>query len=634
MAHSASSLAPKRLLASADPASVARGLLAAADLDGYRAQFEQLAAIEDPHRRYQAGVSLIELGLAESRSRPRAPRPALLAMLADAVLEALEREPSEPLLLNHAGAIFHELWSLEAAQALFAAAGRLDPTLQQLEPNLAALEQRSRRHGARRHAPPLHPGLPELGARAIELAARARPAQGLRLSLCMIVRDEQEMLPRCLASVAGAVDEMVIVDTGSTDATVEIARSFGAQVIHHEWTGSFARARNVSFDVAEGDWLIYLDADEVLVGEDAGLLRSLITRSWREAFYVSEISFTGALEEGEAVTHDALRIFRNRPEYRFEGRVHEQIGNRLPLYLPERVERTEVRVEHFGYLGSVRERRAKSSRNIELLRMQLREQPADAFLHFNLGSEHAVAGDAQAAVLELERSWALLKGVADLDAYEFAPALLGRLVRALSACGRSAEAFAQAQEGLARFPDFTDLVFEQALAAIALGQGIMAIRLLEICLEMGDAPRRYAPRVGCGTRLARRVLVEALLGQGRPEEAARMAAALSPDDLLELLDTLLRARRFDAFEALHAVLEQAPLPPRERRERLAEMYLREGYAASAAEEWMAVCSEEPDIQALLGLARVAASRSMEREAQEFTAAAHALARGVALGDFG
>src|SRR6202042_930105 len=143
--------------------------------------------------------------------------------------------------------------------------------------------------------PPLPPAVRAPGSRATSVANRAKPASGLTLSLCMIVRDEEQMLPRCLAAVASAVDEIVIVDTGSTDATVEIARSFGAKVIEFPWTGSFSEARNVSFEAATGDWVMYLDADEVLVTEDIEQLRSLTGRTWREAFYLVETSYTGEL---------------------------------------------------------------------------------------------------------------------------------------------------------------------------------------------------------------------------------------------------------------------------------------------------------------------------------------------------
>ncbi len=766
----------------------AQELLAADELDGYRRLLADTRSIEDPHRRYWAALRLIEQGLAASENAPAARLPALMVTLAAGSLDLLELEPSEPQLLNYAGVILYGLWSLEAAEAMFRAAKRLDPQLEGVERNLQelAVRQRMQRESAGRA--PLRAALPELARRALELAERAGPAEGMRLSLCMIVRDEQEMLPRCLAAVAGAVDEIVIVDTGSTDATIEIARSSGARVIEREWTGSFAEARNVSFDAAGGDWLMYLDADEVLVREDAALLRSLTGRTWREAFYLSETSYTGEQDDGTAVSHNALRVFRNRPEYRFEGRLHEQIAHRLPGYLPERLEATDVRVEHYGYLGVVRDARQKSHRNIELLRMQQAESQPTSFLHYNLGCEYAALGESAAALAEFERSWKLFEAAADRDSYKFAPALLNRLVKALRACARPQAALARAERGLELFPGFTDLVLEQALAAIALERPEQAIELCERCIEMGEAPRAYTATVGAGTYLprlrlaelrrargelqqaieqlehclrehphfigsvlpyagallangmepdavvaelerhvpdpgppvrfllgtalyeagatsageaqfrlvlarqphsarARVALAEALLAQRRYAEAASEAGALRSDDplaviacrtelfariagadpngamaalekarragmaapelalfgawqqvaetgatavepaaevvplLTVMLEALLRVQDFTTFEVLLAVLERAPLGERERHQLLAEMYMRRGFASSAAEEWMAVCRQEPDVPALLGLARIASAKGMPREASDFAGAA-------------
>ena len=190
-----------------------------------------------------------------------------------------------------------------------------------------------------------------LGARGRKVAAQARPVSGLRLSLCMIVKDEEEMLPGCLEPLRGVVDEMIVVDTGSTDRTVEIAESFGAKVVHFPWNGSFADARNVSIDNATGDWIMYLDADEHLEDEDAPRLRDLLGRTWREGFYLVETNYTGGEDTGSATTHLALRLWRNRPEYRFEGRIHEQKTHTMPMYLPERFETTTIRVRHYGYLN-------------------------------------------------------------------------------------------------------------------------------------------------------------------------------------------------------------------------------------------------------------------------------------------
>jgi tetratricopeptide (TPR) repeat protein len=811
----------------------AQKLLTSGDLAGYGRLLSELPAIEDPQRRHWATRNLLEGGLAAGAKVSRTRRIPLLANVASGALASLESEPREPTLLNLAGVALCELSSLDAAEALFDAAKRLDPDLQQVDANLAAVAKRrvslartrrgtgtragtgKSRRGAHAHtastsreaqpntAPTaqFHPSLAQLEPRALEVAAGVQPAQGLKLSLCMIVRDEQEMLPGCLTSLKEAVDEMVIVDTGSTDATVEIARSFGAKVIFHEWTGSFAEARNVSLEAASGDWLLCLDADEVLVQEDVGLLRSLTGRTWREAFYLSETNYTGELEDGTAVTHNALRLFRNRPEYRYEGRLHEQIAHRLPAFLPERMEASGVRIEHYGYLGAVRDNREKSRRNIELLRLQEAEGVDSAFLHYNLGSEYAAAGEPAAAVVELERAWTMMQ--ADPGGQEFAPALTSRLVKALRASGRPADAIAQAEKGLERFPGFTDLVLEQALCEMALENQTRARELLEQCIAMGDAPGGYTATVGSGSYIAmvhlaelergrgelaaaiellerclrehprfvgsvlpyasallasgkpaeevakeveglvpdlspaarfllgsalyeggatasgeaqfravlarqphssraRVALGETLLAQRRYAEAAATAAKLADDDplgkvarrselfariaglkgddrsgadgapledeavdidralqgakaagmadteidlfrawhdlarsgttaialvaeavqpLVVMLEALLRVQDFQTFEVLLGALERTPVSERERRELLADVYLRRGFATSAAEEWMAVCQHEPDARALLGLARVAAARGMTREAQNFAAAA-------------
>ncbi len=603
-------------------------LLAADDLEGFRRLFELSESIEDPHRRYWASAGLVELGLAAAANAPVARLSALNVTLAACALEALEREPSEPKLLFYAGTILHELWSLDAAQALFEAAKRLDPYVADVERSLAELADRRRlMHGSAGRRP-LRAALPALSRRALKIAGRAQPAAGLRLSLCMIVRDEQQMLPGCLGAVADAVDEVVIVDTGSTDATIEIARSFGARVVEFEWTGSFAEARNVSFDAADGDWLMYLDADELLVHEDALLLRSLTGRSWREAFYLSETNHTGDLEDGTAVTHNALRVFRNRPEYRFEGRLHEQIAHRLPGYLPERIEATGIRVEHYGYVGAVRDAREKSWRNIELLRLQQAESHPTAFLHYNLGCEYAAAGDRAAALAEFERSWGLLERDSNRDSYRFAPALLNRLVKALRVCGRPQEALALAEKGLERFPGFTDLVLEQARAAIALERDERAIELCERCIEMGDAPRRYTATVGCGSYLPRIHLAELKRAQGELEQALELLEQCLCEhprfvgSVLPYASTLLE-NGASPEEVVRRLEQHMPDPSPAARFMLGTALYESGAAGAGEAQFRIVLTRQPHS----GRARVALGESLlaQRRYREAAAEANKLA---------
>jgi glycosyltransferase involved in cell wall biosynthesis/thioredoxin-like negative regulator of GroEL len=497
----------------------AAGLLAAHDLPGWRALVDAAAGLPDFHDRYLARRLLIESTLA-ARSLPPATLAETFLAGAAAAVTILESEPREPVLLNLAGVLLYELGAIVAAEALFRAAQRLDPELPDVASNLRECRRRRQQGLA---TPQGLPGsvlraLRDLGPRAQRIARRAVPADGQTVSLCMIVKDEEAMLPRCLAAAAAFVDELVVVDTGSTDRTVEIAESFGARILHHGWTGDFSAARNVALDAATGDWLMYLDADEVLVEGDGPKLRDLLGRTWREGFFITETNHVGDLEDGAAVAHNALRLFRNRPEYRFEGRVHEQFAHRLPN-LPERLESSQVRIEHFGYLGAVRDAKEKSRRNLELLQRQLADGVDTPFLHFNLGSECAAAGDIAGSLQHLRRAWDRLRDDAERTSYGYFPSLCSRFVKALNANGLHDEAMSSGEAILRELPGFTDIVLEQALVERRRGRNAEAIALLERCLEMGDAPAHYSATVGAGTFHARGILAGLLVADARLDEA-------------------------------------------------------------------------------------------------------------------
>ncbi|HEX4009240.1 MAG TPA: glycosyltransferase [Solirubrobacteraceae bacterium] len=588
----------------------ARAMLPRGDVDGFAGLFGQADTLAEPQRQFHARLALIDAGVRATREVSEAQATRIFVAIADATLTMLEREPAEPLMLNLAGVACYELWSLDAAQALFKAARGLDPALRDAERNLVEVARRKR---GGRHTKPLHAAVPALARRAQSVAQRARPATGLTISLCMIVRDEEEMLPRCLAAAAPAVDEIVIVDTGSKDATIEIARSFGARVIEHEWTGSFSEARNVSLQAATGDWLIYLDADEILAVEDAPRLRELTGQTWREAFYLVETSYTGEVGDGTAVANNALRVFRNRAEYRFKDRLHEQIAHTLPTYVPGRVAQTAVRVTHYGYLGSVREAKEKSQRNVELLRRQAAESTPTPFLHFNLGSEYAAAGDVAAAVEELQRAKAMLAGDGSLLTCEYAPALFGRLVLVQRMCGRLDDARRTATEALELFPDLTDMVLAQARVAQALGQLDEAVSLYDRCLEMGDAPARYGAMVGGGTFLPRLARAELELERG-DAGAARTALEWCVEhhpDFLAVAGPYATALLRDGVAPDAVVVELARLDslPAMVRIAVAGVLRQAGAASTAAEQFRLALEAAPkNTRARVALAELELTR--------------------------
>lgn len=604
----------------------AAGLLDAHDLDGWRALVAAAAQLDDQHDRYLARRLLLESVL-RNRATTGAQNAERLLAGAIAAVEALEDTPREPVLLNLAGVLLYELGAIVAAEALFRAAQRLDPDLADVSANLRECKRR-RKQGITTPQglpPQVLRALRDLGPRAQRAAQKAVPAADQTVSLCMIVKDEEAMLPRCLAAVAEFADELIVVDTGSTDRTIEIAESFGATVLHHAWDGDFAAARNVGLDAATSDWLMYLDADEVLVEGDGPRLRELLGHTWREGVFLTETNHVGELEDGAAVQHNALRLFRNRPEYRFEGRVHEQFAHKLPP-LPERVAYTQVRIEHFGYLGAVRDAKEKSRRNLELLERQVAEGVDTPFLHFNLGSERAAAGDVAGSLAHLSRAWEKVAGDPERLELGYFPSLCARLVKALNANGRHQEAIARADQILAELEGFTDLVLEQAMAYRGLGDADAAITHFERCIAMGDAPSRFSATVGAGTFHARNLLAETFIGAGRLADAeVQLQHVLEHHPAfigaVEPYARVLLRSGVPAADVVARIDALVPEPTPGQRFLLAVPFYESGAVAEAATQLEAVLAAQPGAHA----ARIALAEAQLSAGELAAAAATALA---------
>jgi tetratricopeptide (TPR) repeat protein len=580
----------------------AAGLLDAHDLAGWRALALAVGELADAGDRYLARRLLIESVL-RNRARTAAQDAERLLAGALVAVEALEADPRAPVFLNFAGVLLYELGGIVAAEALFRGAQRLDPDLADVANNLRACKARRKQGLSTPQGlpPQVLRELRTLGPRAQRVAQKALPASGQTVSLCMIVKDEEAMLPRCLGAVAEFVDELIVVDTGSTDRTVEIAQSFGATILHHAWDGDFSAARNVGLDAATSDWLMYLDADEVLVEGEGPRLRELLGHTWREGIFLTESNHVGDLEDGVAVQHSALRLFRNREAYRFAGRVHEQFAHKLPA-LPESVEYTQVRIEHFGYLGAVRDAKEKSRRNLELLERQIAEGVDTPFLHFNLGSERAASGDIAGSLVHLQRAWEKLEDDPERLEMGYFPSLSSRLVKALNANGRHGDAIVQADAILALLPDFTDVVLEQAMAHRGLGDADATIAHFERCIQMGDAPARYSATVGAGTFHARNLLSELLIASGRLDEAeAHLRHVLEHHDgfigAVEPYARVLLRGGTPAAEVEARIAALVPSPTPGQRFLMAVPFYEAGAVAEAEAQLRAVLAAQPGAHA-------------------------------------
>lgn len=317
------------------------------------------------------------------------------------------------------------------------------------------------------------------------------------ISLCMIVHNESVNLRSCLESVRETVDELIVVDTGSTDDTPEIARQYGARIVTEPWNDDFARARNAGLVLAKGDWIFFLDADEVLAPEDRGRLREIVLAADGEAILVQIHNDPGP-GLGNAVIHPVVRLFRNRPEYRFEGRIHEQITPSICRARPDAAfVLSDIRIHHSGYRPEIVAAREKIARNLRLLQAELRDRPDQSFHWYNLGVEYLRMGHIANALECFREAHTRI----DLDRTPWSHLLVKLEARCLHAVGNVDEALALCRDGIRRYPNYTDLYYWYGRFLLDAGQWEAGTRALRQAIALGPAPAAFHREEGTGTYL-------------------------------------------------------------------------------------------------------------------------------------
>ena len=305
----------------------------------------------------------------------------------------------------------------------------------------------------------------------------------LAISLCVIARDEAESLGPCLCSASGVCDELIVVDTGSSDGTAELARAAGARVFEDPWRDDFSKARNHSLDQATGDWVLVLDADEVLERPDRA--RALLLECARSGARAGQVEMVSDSPTGRSRTL-ITRFFRNDPGVRYRRRIHEQLTfEGAPLVgVP-----TGVVVRHSGYTAERMRSRGKLERNRRLLEAQLAEDAGDSHDWYQLGRTLEVGESFEEALEAYRRSVELVR---DDDPH------LPHLFECAATCLRALQRSPQALEWLSQvepvFSDRPDTVFLIALLSMDVGQFERAERGFLRCLELGEAgPFRPGP---------------------------------------------------------------------------------------------------------------------------------------------
>lgn len=297
---------------------------------------------------------------------------------------------------------------------------------------------------------------------------------GIRVSACLIVRDEAKTLDQCLASVKPVVDEIVVVDTGSTDDSKEIARRYGAKVLDFAWCDDFAAARNASLEAATGDWALWIDADEELTPASHEAIREAVIRPQFGGFFVRIVNFLADESAAAQYVHRPIRLFRLNPAIRFTGRIHEQISPAINAQGRPCANLDGVEMLHYGYLPSAMREKGKLERTISLLEREVAERPDDSFQWYNLANVFSVAGryaDAERAAREAMRSFP--------PRASFVASVYHLLAVALVEQGRPEEALAVCDELDARGNENVINRFNRAHALLRAGRAPEALAAAE-----------------------------------------------------------------------------------------------------------------------------------------------------------
>lgn len=320
----------------------------------------------------------------------------------------------------------------------------------------------------------------------------------MSISLCMIVKDEEEFIEGCLKSVATEVDEIVVVDTGSQDKTKEIATMFGAQVYEMSWPNNFSIARNQSLQYATSDWILVLDADErvsanarqtldVFIREHSGALGRVEIRS---EVLDREVGF-----EKVTISHNT-RFFPRSTSVRFTGRIHEQVidvdAERLRV-------NTGLVVYHKGYNLPSHKISEKTARNMSLLKEEIQSGSSNGYYWYQLGKSYEVADQLELA----KNSYELGFQLGNEHAVYF-PELIMAYLYNLKSLKQEAQVWDVLARGLELYPDYPDLYFFMGKAFMEFGlyDIEMIKRAFETCLLLGEKGTKYPSVLGVGSYLA------------------------------------------------------------------------------------------------------------------------------------
>ncbi|MBF0271798.1 MAG: glycosyltransferase family 2 protein [Magnetococcales bacterium] len=264
----------------------------------------------------------------------------------------------------------------------------------------------------------------------------ASPAEGL--SAILMGRNEERFLPMSLPPLTRVADEIIFVDTGSSDRTLEIVQQFGCRVWHLPWDNDFSAPKNLALDHARFRWILNVDCDEVLV-EDAGFRERILGLCRASNAPAWIIRIDNLMADGNTLPSQALRLFRNDPRIRFSNPVHEGIADAVYRHWPGVPPETiDLHLVHHGYSAGLNPEKIR--RNVAILRQWVAREPNTVYGRYKLGMNLRFLGLASEGLYHLELAVELADKDADRDSLTFLEELIPTAYRASLEAGRPEKA--------------------------------------------------------------------------------------------------------------------------------------------------------------------------------------------------
>ncbi|MCX7795789.1 MAG: tetratricopeptide repeat protein, partial [bacterium] len=357
----------------------------------------------------------------------------LKGMLSEAEAEfkrAIEKKPEYSKGHNNLGVVYLQQNRLDEAIKEFKLAIKYDPNNAEAHNNLGVAYCNKQKYteakDSFRKALAINPNyekakenlaLLELNLRSVTSGVKSESKENIKdnnsqktqkpnklptVSLCMIVKNEEEHLPKALSSVKDVVDEIIIVDTGSTDNTVEIAKSFGAKVYYYQWNDDFASARNEALKHATCDWILSMDADDEINAEQFKRLKEILSNLGEDVLGV-QLPIYSKTFDGNTMMNYLIRLFRNKHEIRFSRKIHEVVDFSINKLGGRVIRATDVPVIHRGYEEPDAVRR-KIERNFKLIKEEVERNPDDASMWMYMAKSYCSMGNLEEGISAYEKA--------------------------------------------------------------------------------------------------------------------------------------------------------------------------------------------------------------------------------------